>query len=112
MSSPNTHLRKKKEFELIFKTGRSSYDQLMGLKILQNTLTISRFGIVVSTKVSKKAVLRNRLRRQIRYIITKHPSIKTGYDMVIIVLPAALEQPFADLEQSFLFHVRRLRVYS
>lgn len=111
MSYPIGHLRKKKDFEAVFKMGRSSYDQLMGAKIMPNNLPELRLGIVVSNKVSKKAVLRNRLRRQIRYIAAKHAKdTNPGNDLVIIMLPAALGQPFAALERSFLFNTRRLRV--
>jgi ribonuclease P protein component len=111
MSYPIGHLRKKKDFESVFKLGKSSYDQLMGVKILPNNLLGLRLGIVVSNKVSKKAVLRNRLRRQMRYIAAKHAdNTKSDNDLVIIMLPAALGQPFADLEKSFLFNTRRLRV--
>ncbi|NTW22552.1 ribonuclease P protein component [Candidatus Falkowbacteria bacterium] len=104
------HLRKKKDFDSVFKLGKSSYDQLLGIKCMPNNLPDLRIGIVISNKVSKKAVFRNRLRRQLRYIAAKHADdTKFGNDLIILVLPAALGQPFADLERSYLFNSRRIR---
>jgi len=111
MPCPIGHLRKKKDFDSVFKTGRASYDQLLGIKAKPNTLSEMRLGIIISNKVSKKAVLRNRLRRQIRYIAAKHSfTTDFGNDLVVIALPAALGQPFADLEKSYLYNMRRLRI--
>jgi ribonuclease P protein component len=46
----------------------------------------TRFGITVSRKVSKKAVERNRIRRQIQAaLITLRPRLVTGGQVVIIV---------------------------
>lgn len=113
MTCPIGHLRKKKDFESVFKLGRSSYSQLMGVKVLPNDSLNLRVGFVISNKVSKKAVKRNLLRRRMRYLVAKHAdTLKSGNDLVIIMLPAALGQPFADLEKSLLYNLKRLRIYS
>jgi ribonuclease P protein component len=50
----------------------------------------SRFGLSVSLKVSKKAVLRNRLKRQIRAVIGELlPEIQPGWRAIVVVRPNA-----------------------
>jgi ribonuclease P protein component len=50
------------------------------------------FGISISKKVSKKAVVRNRLKRQIKGVITTYlPELKPGWRIVIVVRPKAIE---------------------
>ncbi|MBI2454075.1 MAG: ribonuclease P protein component [Parcubacteria group bacterium] len=57
--------------------------------------------IVVGVKISKKAVLRNRIRRQIREIIRNYK--KAGNFLAgglkIVVLPAVLGSKFSDIKR-------------
>lgn len=55
--------------------------------------TITRFGIVVSTKISKKAVDRNKVRRLIRLFILKNlTSISKGHDVAILTKSSILNK--------------------
>lgn len=71
------------------------------LYMKENGLSISRFSIVVSLKISKKAVERNRIKRRIRsFIHTALPSIKKGYDVIIRVNSSAVVGlPYQDIEK-------------
>ena len=58
---------------------------------------MSRFGISISQKVSKKAVVRNRIKRQIHAAILQMlPRISPGWLVVIGVHPAAAECDYVD----------------
>lgn len=62
--------------------------QLKSSKIFNNT----RFGISVSTKVSKKAVVRNRIKRQISAALYKLlPKLSPGWRIVVVVKPVKAE---------------------
>jgi len=50
----------------------------------------ARLGIAISRKVSKKAVVRNRIKRQIRETFRCHRITSTALDIVLIVKPAAV----------------------
>ena len=105
-------LTKDKEFDNVFKKGRSSYDFMMGVKSVLTDLPDSRFGILVSTKISKKAVDRNRIKRRIREVIgLKLDKIKPGYDIVIITLPPILKKEYQEIEKSLDCHFSRLRLF-
>jgi len=92
-------LNKNKQFNRLWRLGRSSYGPNLGLKTLVNNLPLSRFAVLVSKKVSKRAVVRNRLKRQLREIIRLDWLNLTGYDVVIIVLPAAANKNFVALKE-------------
>ncbi|MCK5332758.1 ribonuclease P protein component [Candidatus Parcubacteria bacterium] len=59
-------IRKQKDFENVFSKGRYISEKFLSLKIVGNDLDISRFGFIISNKVSKKAVERNRSKRLLR----------------------------------------------
>ncbi len=95
MLAKQGRLTKEKDFKKIFKQGKSSYNKIFGIKILANGLEVNRYGVVISTKVSKKAVERNKLKRQFRAAIKgTDKKLIQGFDLVIIVLPAALNQEY------------------
>jgi len=90
-----SRLVKEKDFKKIFKLGKSSYTKIFRIKILVNDLKNNRYGIVISTKVSKKAVERNKLKRQFRTAVHEFDKqLFHGWDLVIIVSPAALTQKY------------------
>ena len=60
----------------------------------------TRIGISISKKVSKGAVVRNRIKRQIR-AAARHllPKISPGWDLVIVVKPRAVGCNYDDFLQ-------------
>ncbi len=98
---PKPHrLLSDKDFQKIWKRGLGFYTKNLGFRVLQNNLSVSRFGIVVGTKISKLATVRNRLKRQIREIIKeKMGKIPPGYDFVITVLSGAPGKTHEDLKK-------------
>ena len=111
MLAKANRLTKDKEFTKTFRKGRSSYDSIVGVKIIKNNLQINRFGIIVGRKVSKKAVERNRIKRQIRAIIRqKIELMKIGSDVLLIITPEALTVSFRDLEKSVYLNFKKLEI--
>lgn len=92
-------LKKKSDFERVFKKGIGRKDDNLLLKTLKNNLETSRFGFVVSKKISNKAVVRNKIRRILREIIKKKlPEIKTGLDVIFIANPSCKTKDFWEIE--------------
>lgn len=56
-------LKKKKDFEKVFKEGKAAKGSFLFLRHLKNGRGLPRIAFIVSSKVSKKAVVRNRIRR-------------------------------------------------
>lgn len=104
-------LTKTKEIENLFKKGKSSFDKILGVKTLATENKISRFVIVVSTKVSKKAVMRNKIKRRLHEIIRLNLlKIKPGFDFFILALPAAKDCDYHTLEKSLQNHWQRMGI--
>ncbi len=92
-------IKKKKDFELIFKNSKSFKNSLFILKASKNNLNFNRFGFVVSQKVSKKAVTRNKIRRRLAQIMkVKDKDIKSGTDLIFIVLSGADKKEFPEMQ--------------
>jgi len=93
-------LKKEEDFKKVFKKGRGFTNNLFVLKIVKNNLDISRFAFVISKKISKKATVRNRIKRRLDNVIRVDlPKIKKGWDGIIIVLPGAEIKDFKEIEE-------------
>ncbi len=93
-------LTKNKNFEWITKKGQSIYCRELGLKWIKNDLAFSRFGIVISLKVSKKATVRNKIKRRIRAIIYQSlKTIKPRYDIIISTKPEIRELDYWQIKE-------------
>ena len=106
-------ITRKKEINKIFKNGKSSFDKIIGIKSFDNDLKINRFVIIIGTKVSKKAVVRNKLKRIIRSILSSEKNkIKIKQDCVIIVLPEIIKNDYTEIKKSIIKHFNKLRLLS
>ena len=100
MLSQANRLKKKKDFAMVFKKGKSFKENFLYLKIKKSNLKSSRFGFIVSKKFSKKATIRNKIKRRLSELIRiKLPLIKKGIDGVIIVIPGLEINDFWELEE-------------
>lgn len=85
-------LSKTKDIETVQKTGKSFFTKLFIIKYAPNNLDYSRFTVVVSNKVAKSAVVRNRLKRFLReQLQLNSPKIRPGYDVLVSVSRGALD---------------------
>lgn len=99
---PKTNrLKKKKDFDFIFKKGKGFKSALFVVKMAENKLGAPRFGFIISSKISKKAVDRNKIRRRASEAIRLSlQNIKQGYDVVFIALKAAKTATKGEIEES------------
>lgn len=91
MLPKQNRLRQEKDIQTVLKRGRSFFHPLFAVKSYTAKSTTPRLAITVSTKVSKRAVKRNRIRRVLREAIkTNWPKVK-AYDILISVKPSVLK---------------------
>lgn len=70
------------------------------LKVGPNERKESRFGVLVSGKIEKKAVVRNRIKRQLQSCIGNLlEKIKPGFDFLFIVKKEALDKKTEEICQ-------------
>jgi len=104
-------LSKKTDFDRVFKAGRRGFDRYFSLRYLPNNLDHSRITVVVANKVSKKAVERNRLKRQVRAMIEERlDQFKLSYDLIVNVMSHALNQEYANLDSALEVTFKKNRI--
>ena len=91
-------LRRRADFDAVFKSGRIWADQLLVLRALPNNLDHNRYGFVTSKKLGG-AVVRNRTRRRLREIARETPA-KDGFDVVLSAKSIAARAEFSALRES------------
>ncbi|MDR3558852.1 MAG: ribonuclease P protein component [Candidatus Pacebacteria bacterium] len=103
MLPPKNRLIKKKDFETVHRLGRFFSFGLLAAKVSRNTREETRLGFAVGIKFSKKAVQRNRIKRQLREIVRLNlEKIKPGFDVVVVVRKTQDELGYAELESLIL----------
>lgn len=70
------------------------------VKIIKNNTFKNKYGFVVSSQVSKKAVERNKIKRRLKAIIREiGADIKNGFNIIIIALPTVKNKRFDELRR-------------
>jgi ribonuclease P protein component len=111
MLKKDHRLTKQKEVEYVFKKGKSSYNNIIGIKAVKSEQKNSRFVIIVGLKVSKKAVQRNKLKRRVAHILKEClPEFNKKYDVAVVVLPASKDKQYQELRKTIRFHLKRLKI--
>ncbi|MBI2053956.1 MAG: ribonuclease P protein component [Candidatus Staskawiczbacteria bacterium] len=108
MLPEKNRLRKKKDFEEIFKNSKSFKEGFLVLRARKNNFKTSRFGFIVSLKVSKKATVRNKVKRRLREAVKKYiedgpyskNKNKKSVDAILIALPGSEKIKFSDLKET------------
>ena len=104
-------LTKQKEFDNVWQTGRSNFNECLGIKVSKNKLANSRFGFIVSAKISKKATDRNQTKRRFRQVIKGSlEEIKPGYDVVIIAQKAIINKEYKEIKNLVLKSLLKLKL--
>ena len=99
-----------------FKKGRFFNAPLFTLKFLplkniSPNLENSLFSITVSLKIEKKAVKRNRIRRQV-YEIIRHllPDLKPGWAIAILAKKEILDKKYHQIEEELQKAFREIKI--
>ena len=102
-------LKKKKDFEGVFKGGKAVRGNFLFAKYLKNDLGFPRFAFIVSSKVSKKAVVRNRIRRVLSDISRTRLKEIGPVDAILIADKRIIEAPREKIEQDLESILRKLK---
>ena len=94
-------LKENAVFRRLYHRGSSAGSRYLVIYCRRNGTQGSRLGFTVSTKLGH-AVVRNHIRRRLREIYrSTEPTLKSGYDIVVVARSAAVEAEFALLQRSF-----------
>jgi len=96
------------DFGRVFKRAQRSADQDFTILSRSNDLGWARLGLVVSRKVSPRAVERNRIKRMVRESFRQHQDQLGQLDLVVIGKPAAAARSRTELTRSLERHWSRI----
>lgn len=99
MLPKENRLSKDNDFKKVFQKGRRSGSAKVNVNFLKTRLSVTRVGIIVGKKFSKKAVERNKAKRVYREAIRSiFADIVPGYDIVVFLKPGQKAE-FVKLDQ-------------
>lgn len=105
-------LKRRSDFLRVQAAGRKWVSTTLILQVADNDTEICRFGITVSKKTSKSAVVRNRIKRRLRAILCdvlpRHA--KPGLDYVVIGRAVAETKDYAALEKDLIWCLKRMEL--
>ena len=105
---PDTTVKENYLFRRIYRKGASVVEPCMVVYCQKNRSGMTRLGVTVSTKLGK-AVVRNRVRRQMRELWRTHKSETVpGYDVIIVVRVRATHTPYRVMERQYLDALEKL----
>lgn len=110
MLPKQNRLLKNSDFARVIRQGRAAAGGNFLLKYAKTDNHRPRFGFVISTKVSKKAVERNLLKRRMREIVKSRVATGgDGRDFVFIARKSALSLTFPELKSEVMNLLSRTR---
>lgn len=107
----NYRLAKRKDFNKVYRFGQSAANrQFVVYYKIQPDVDHFKLGISVSKKIGN-AVVRNRMKRQIKEIV-RHLShrIKHQIQMIVIVRKPAVEMDYQALEKSMIHIMKKVQI--
>ena len=94
-------LKNKKDIGRVLKNGKGFKDGFLILKVIKNNFKNPRFTSIVSHKVSRKASLRNKIRRKLSELVRiKIKRVKEGVDLILIAVPGLEEKDFWEINET------------
>ena len=102
------YLTRSEDFDRVYRQKAAWASRLLVLRAAENKADFTRYGYSISKRVGN-AVVRNLTRRRLRAIM-RRTGLKPGWDIVLIVRPAAAQAHFSELNQAVEGLLRRAKL--
>ncbi len=101
-------IKSNRDFQRLYRRGKSAVSPTMVLYWQKNRFGESRLGLTTGTKLGK-AVVRNRVRRQLREIYRlNRDKLVPGRDLIIVARVRAVSAGYHVMERDFLRTAKKL----
>ena len=111
MLSKQFRLKKKYQFNYVYRVGKSLGGKLMVIYYTTSKNTVIKVGISVNKKIGH-AVVRNRTKRRIREAVYPNlTKLKTNFNLVIIAKNAIVDAPFNAIESELKYLLKKANLY-
>ena len=113
MLSKKNRLYREKDINKTLKDGKTFFLPEFIIKYYFNNEKEIKVGFITSTKVDKRAIKRNTLKRKLREITrTILPNLKKGYYLLIIAKKPALKLNTTEIKQKLIFAFSQIKTYN
>ena len=103
MLAKKQRLNADKDYARLFAKGRAFHARGVIMKAMKNKGETTKVGFVVSTKVAKKANVRNLIKRRMREVVRKHYLfLEKGLAIAFMAKTESKAMSFAEIEKSVL----------
>jgi ribonuclease P protein component len=99
----------RENFEIIMKKGRLLSLPLFSVRFLKNPIKSSHFSVVVSKKVAKTAILRNKIKRRIYSILNKNQP-KDPYFIIFFAKKGIEKASFLQIKEGVLDALNKAKI--
>jgi len=100
---PEYRLRKRVEIRRCHDLGEKVYSKHFLVLLRLNKLPVSRLAITVTTKLDKRAVVRNRIKRRVREFFRQNRTkLKSCYDVVVVARRGAQDCKLEEVKREIL----------
>lgn len=100
-------LKSKKDFDKVYRKGKSFADKVLVMYYLKNQVGYTRVGVSVSSKIGN-SVVRHRIKRLIKEVFRVNFQNIQGYDIIFIARTRASEADFVKIKNSMNHIIRKL----
>lgn len=100
---PEYRIRKRVEIRRCHDHGQKVYSKHFLVLVRENDLKVSRLAVTVTTKLDKRATVRNKIKRRIREFFRQNRTKLRGcYDVVVVARRGAQECEFTEIKKELL----------
>ena len=110
MFARSNRISKQKDFDYIFKNGKTIKGGFFKIFFIKNNLEKNRFSVIVSKKVSKNAITRNKLKRLIRKELENFSFNEDKIDLIFLIYPNILEK-ISEISNEINKALRKINLY-
>ncbi|MDD2510009.1 MAG: ribonuclease P protein component [Syntrophomonas sp.] len=112
MLDKKTRIRTGKEYRNVFEKGKRFSGRYLIMYYLENAAENNRFGFITNKKVGM-AVIRNRIKRQLRAIVRKYPGqVRKNHDIVLVARAGIGKTSFEGIEKDYIFIMKKAGLFA
>lgn len=111
MLKRNNRLKKRYQFNYVYKSGEHFSGEHVVLYFVSSKTKSVKIGFAVTKKVGH-AVVRNKVRRRLREIMQKHlPFIKQNYNIIVVAKDTITSATFQDLSSEIEKLIKKAKLF-
>ncbi len=96
-----------RDFDNIIKNGKYIKSELFNIYYIDSNSKYNKYGISVPKKIGN-AVIRNKIKRQIKNIIDNRIEIKNKKDVIIIIKNRILDYKYGEIENKLVETIKKI----